>query len=147
MSGQTLSLIPHLVVDDPAAAIAFYVRAFGAEEDYRLVSQQGSIEHAELKLGTLTLMLAGEFPNIGCVSPKRHDGSSVSFTLTVEDVDGFVERAVAAGATLERPIVDEFYGHRVGHIRDPFGHRWSIHTVREHLTSAEIQQRYREFCS
>jgi uncharacterized glyoxalase superfamily protein PhnB len=133
-----------LIVDSAAAAIDFYVRAFGAQEDYRLVSPQGRVEHAEIKLGPVTLMLAEEFPDLGCVSPKRHEGTSITLALTVEDVDSFVQRAVDAGATLERPVQDQFYGQRVGRLRDPFGHRWSIHTEREGLTSAEIQRRYAE---
>jgi len=144
MSGHTLSLTPYLIVDDAAAAIDFYVRAFGATEDYRLVSKQGRVEHAEITLGPVRLMLADEFPDLGCVSPKRHTGTSLTLALLVQDVDSFLQRAIDAGATLDHPIHDAFYGHRVGQLRDPFGHRWSIQTERETLTSTEIQRRYAE---
>ena len=52
-----------------------------------------------------------------------------------------VDRAVAAGAKLTRPVADQFYGDRVGGITDPFGHRWFIATRKEDLTSEEIRRR------
>jgi uncharacterized glyoxalase superfamily protein PhnB len=142
MTTPTLpSIAPYLIVDGGAAALAFYVHAFGAEEDYRLTDPSGRIGHAELKLGTVLLMLADEHPELDLLGPKRRGGTSCSLALTVPDVDTFVARAVAAGATLERPIKDEFYGQRVGWLRDPFGHRWSI-AGGEPLSGEEIKKRY-----
>jgi PhnB protein len=137
-------LIPQLVVDGGVAAIDFYVRAFGARELYRLLEDSGKLAHAELELAGHVFMLADEYPDYNCVSPKRFSGSSSSISVRVEDVDAFVARAVAAGATAERPIQDEFYGDRVGWIRDPFGHRWSFHTRREEVSHDEIKRRYAE---
>jgi PhnB protein len=76
------------------------------------------------------------------VSPRELTGTALSLSFYVADVDHAVAQAVAAGAELERPIVDEFYGDRVAAVRDPFGHRWSIHTCREKLTSDEIVKRF-----
>ena len=68
-------------------------------------------------------------------------GSPVSIHLYVDDVDAAVERAIAAGAKLIRPVADQFYGDRVGGIEDPFGYRWFIATHKEDLTMDEIRRR------
>jgi PhnB protein len=59
----------------------------------------------------------------------------------VADADASVERAVKAGATLERPVADQFYGDRGGQIVDPFGHSWWLATHKEDLSREEIAKR------
>lgn len=118
----------YLCADGAAAAIDFYRRAFGAEERYRLPGPDGRLGHAEITIGATTLMLSDEWPEMGVHSPKSLGGYSVSFVLDVPDADAAFERAVAAGATVERPLKDEPYG-RSGWVIDPFGHRWSIMTA------------------
>ena len=86
-------------------------------------------------------MLADEHPEIGALGPTTVGGSPVSLHLYVEDVDAVVARAVAAGATLVRPVADQFYGDRVGGVADPFGHRWFIATHKEDLSPEELQRR------
>jgi PhnB protein len=135
-------LTPHLIVDGAAAAIEFYKRAFGATELYRLAEPSGRIGHAELRVEGALLALADEYPEHGHVGPARLGGSGCSLSLQVADVDAVVARAIEAGATAERPITDEFYGDRVGWLRDPFGHRWSVRTAREQLTTETIKQRF-----
>jgi PhnB protein len=142
MSKVTQPVVPQLIVDGGVAAINFYVRAFGARERYRLLGEGGKIAHAEIELEGGVIMIADEYPEIGCVSPKKLSGTSTSLAVYVSDVDSLVERATAAGAEAERPTADEFYGDRTAWLRDPFGHRWSFHTRKEELTSEEIQRRY-----
>ena len=60
----------------------------------------------------------------------------------VEDVDRIVEGAAAAGATVLRPVKDEFYGDGTGMIADPFGHKWQIATPVEDVTPEEMQRRW-----
>ena len=60
-------------------------------------------------------------------------------TLTVDDADATFARAIAAGATAQRPVALQFYGHRTGYLADPFGYRWAISTVVEELTPEEMQ--------
>ena len=86
-------------------------------------------------------MLADEHPEIGALSPTTVGGTPITLHLYVEDVDAVVARAVAAGATLTRPVADQFYGDRVGGITDPFGHRWSIVTHKEDLSPEELHRR------
>lgn len=115
----------YLCVDGAAEAIAFYTKAFGAKERYRFPNEDGTIGHAELEIGTSVVALADEAPELNVVSPKRQEGHSASFVIDVDDVDAAWQRAVDAGALVERPLKDEPYG-RSGWVVDPFGHRWSI---------------------
>lgn len=62
-------------------------------------------------------------------------------SLYVGDVDAAAARAIEAGATLERPITDEYYGDRVASLTDPFGHRWSLHMRIEDVSPAEMRRR------
>jgi len=135
------SVTPYLIFSDAPAAIAFYKKALGAEEVMRMADPGGKVQHAEIKIGDSHIMLADEHPEIQALSPKTVGGSPVSIHLYVEDVDAAVERAVAAGAKLVRPVADQFYGDRVGGIEDPFGYRWFIATRKEDLTMDEIRRR------
>jgi PhnB protein len=134
-------LTPYLIVDGGIAAINFYVRALGAVEVERLVDRD-RVMHAKLTIDGTPFMLADEFPNIDCIGPNNRGGTSVSLTVYVPDVDAAVARALEAGARLLRPVSDEFFGERVGWIVDPFGHRWSLNTVTEQLSPAEVKQRF-----
>ena len=138
------TVTPYLIFTGASDAIAFYKQALGAEEVMRLGGPGGKIAHAEIKIGDSRVMLADEHPEIGAVSPKTVGGSPVSIHLYVEDVDRAVERAIAAGAKLVRPVADQFYGDRIGGIEDPHGYRWFIATRKEDLTVEEIRRRTAE---
>jgi uncharacterized glyoxalase superfamily protein PhnB len=118
----------YISVRNAAAALAFYVEAFDAVEISRLVGDDGRIGHAEITIGSSRLMLADEYPEIDSVGPETRGGPTCSFTVEVPDVDASFERAVAAGAIIERPVADQFHGNRIGWVRDPFGHRWALST-------------------
>jgi PhnB protein len=135
------TVTPYLIFTGASDAIAFYKKALGAEEVMRLGGPGGRIGHAEIKIGDSRVMLADEHPEIGALSPKTVGGSPVSIHLYVEDADRAVERAVAAGAKLVRPVADQFYGDRTGGIEDPYGYRWFIATRKEDLTVEEIRRR------
>jgi PhnB protein len=132
---------PYLSVDDAQAAIDFYGTVFGATERSRLPAPGGKIGHAELQLGDSVIMLADEFPEMGIRGPKAIGGTPVTLSVYVEDVDGVVERAVEAGATIVRPIEDQFYGDRSGQFQDPFGHRWSVATHVEDVSDDDMAKR------
>jgi len=135
------TVTPYLILSGAGDAIAFYKKALGAEEVMRMADPGGKIHHAEIEIGDSRIMLADEHPEIQALSPKTVGGSPVSIHLYVADVDGAVERAVAAGAKLIRPVADHFYGDRVGGIEDPFGYRWFIATHKEDLTMDDIRRR------
>jgi PhnB protein len=135
------AITPYLMVKRAAEAIEFYRRAFGAVERERMQGPGGRIRHAEITIDCSRVMLADEHPEIGALGPETIGGSPVGLHLYVEDVDAVVARAVAAGATLTRPVADQFYGDRIGGITDPFGHRWFIATHKEDLTKDELHRR------
>jgi PhnB protein len=135
------SVTPYLIFSGASDAIAFYKKALGAEEILRMDAPGGRIGHAELQIGDSRIMLADEHPEFQALSPKTIGGSPVTLHLYVENVDAAVERAIAAGATLVRPVADQFYGDRTGGIADPFGYRWFIATHKEDLTLDEIRRR------
>jgi len=117
----THTVTPHLVVRNGARAIEFYCDAFGAIEIYRMPAPDGSLVHAELQVGDSRIYLADETPAMGAKSPKAYKGTPVTIHLYVEDVDAAFERAVRAGASVVRPVEDQFWGDRYGQVEDPFG--------------------------
>jgi PhnB protein len=133
---------PYLRVRDAGRALEFYKRAFGAQELFRLAEPSGRIGHAEIKIGGTTLMLADEYPEMNIVGPQTLGGTSFSIHLHVDDADAWIERAVAAGATVLRPAADAFYGERSGSVRDPFGHEWLLGHQVEEVSTQEMQRRY-----
>jgi PhnB protein len=135
------ALSPYVVVIGAAKAIDFYGRAFAATEHFRLKDPSGKIGHAELEVGGCRLMLAEEHRDFGALSPATVGGTPVLIHLYVVDVDASVARAIAAGATVLRPLTDEFYGDRVAMLADPFGHKWFLATRKEEVTPTEMQRR------
>lgn len=136
------ALTPHLTLRDAARAIAWYVEVLGAVEEFRLTEPGGKVGHAELKLGGGRLMVNDEYPDFGALGPAAVGGTPVSLHLYVAQVDAVVERAVAAGATLLRPVADEFYGDRTAMLLDPFGHKWQLASRREEVSPEQMQQRW-----
>jgi PhnB protein len=134
------SVTPYLIISGAAKAIDFYAKALGATEVMRL-DHGGKIGHAEVKIGDSHIMLADEFPEMGARSPQSLGGTPVGICLYVPNVDELFKRAVDAGAKVERPVQDQFYGDRSGTIIDPFGHKWTIATHKEDLTPEQINER------
>ncbi len=147
MAGQLKSgtIIAHLIVSDAPKALDFYKNAFGAEILGVHKTPDGKVMHAELSLGGARLMLADEFPGMGCGSAKTLGGSPVVLNLYVpEDVDSLFNQAVSAGATVVMPLADQFWGDRYGQITDPFGHRWALGQHVEDVAPEEMERRAKE---
>ena len=142
------TLTPYLSIRGAAQAIDFYKRAFGATERFRMSGPDGkTVGHAEIVIGDSIVMLADEFPQFGNTSPQTLNGTPVCFGLYVKDADAAYQRALDAGATVLKPIADQFYGDRAGTIQDPFGHKWTLMTHKEDLTPEELQTRLAAECS
>jgi PhnB protein len=131
---------PYLVVENAVEAIDFYKRAFGAKEVMR-IETNGKVGHAQIRIGNSHIMISDEHPEAGALSPKSFGGSPVRIFLYVRNVDSFVGRAVAVGATLKRLVDEKVYGDRSGSLEDPFGHYWHVATHRKDASNDEIQQR------
>jgi PhnB protein len=134
------SLTPFLTVRDAARAIEFYKEAFGAKERGVMKGPDGKIMHAELMIGDSIIMLSDEFPDFGCLSPQSIGGSAVGLHIYLDGVDAAFERAVKAGAQIEMPVMDQFWGDRYGKLKDPFGHKWSIGTHIKDMSPAEMKE-------
>jgi PhnB protein len=141
------TVTPRLVVDDGAAAIDFYTRAFGAEEiGERFTGPDGEVIHAELRIGDSVLMITGESgDDVPARSPASLGGVTTIFATYWEDVDAAWERAVGAGAEVIYPLADQFYGERGGRVRDAFGHQWMLSQVIEHVSPEEMARREAEY--
>jgi len=132
---------PYLTVKNAAGAIEFYKKAFGATELLRLGAPDGRIGHAEIKIGEAVIMLSDEYPDMNVLGPETLGGSPLTIHLYVEDVDAMAKSAVEAGAKVERPVEDQFYGDRGGKFTDPFGHRWWLATHKEDVSPEEMKKR------
>lgn len=132
------ALTPHLFVRGVTAAIAFYRKAFGAVELFRNVLPDGTILFIELAVGDARLLVSEESKRLNALSPLSIGGSPVLLLLETDDVDDLARRAIFAGATVEMPVTEMFFGERYGIVVDPFGHRWALSTRREQLTPDDI---------
>jgi len=141
-SASSSKATPYICVKGGAAAIDFYKKAFGAVENMRITSPDGSLGHADIRVEGAEIMLSDEWPDGGVFSPQTLGGSPVTIHLYVRDVDAFAKRALAAGATEERAVADQPYGDRSGTLRDPFGHRWMVATRQEDVSKEEMERRF-----
>jgi PhnB protein len=141
------SVTPYLLVRGAAKALDWYAQALGARELMRFPLPGGGIAHAEVMIGDSHVMLADEVPDEGFVGPQTLGAAGVSLMLYVDDVDATFARAVAAGATSRRAVVDQFYGDRSGTLVDPFGHVWTIATHKEDVSAEEAQRRMKALSS
>jgi PhnB protein len=141
------SVTPYLIINGAAKALEFYKKAFGAIELFRMPQPDGKIGHAEIKIGDSPVMLADEAPERGFRSPQALGGSPISLMIYVDDVDKIFNQAVAAGAKVERPVKNQFYGDRSGGVIDPFGHLWYIATHVEDVSPEEMDRRAKEAMS
>ena len=135
------TVTPYFTVRDAAAALEFYKMAFGAVELMRFDTPGGGVAHAEVQIGDSKLMFGDECPEFGNKSPQTLGGTAGGLCLYVADCDAVFEKALAAGATVMKPMADQFYGDRSGTVIDPFGHAWTIATHKEDVSVEEMHAR------
>lgn len=138
------SVTPYLIIKGAAQAIEYYKNVFGATEVVRMDGPDGTVGHAELQIGDSRIMLADENPEMGNRSAATIGASPVSLYLYMPDCDSVVEKAVAAGAKILKPVQDQFYGDRSGFIQDPFGHLWGVATHKEDVSPEEMEERMKK---
>jgi PhnB protein len=135
------TVTPYFTVRNAAAALEFYKTAFGAVEVMRFEMPGGGVCHAEIQIGDSKLMLGDENPDFGNKSPQTLGGTPGGLCIYVEDCDAVFEKALATGATVMKPMEDQFYGDRSGTVIDPFGHAWTIATHKEDVSLDEMKAR------
>lgn len=138
------SLTPHLVCADALDAIEYYKRAFDAKDGGVMLTPDGKLMHAQVRIGDSALMLMEENKDWGALGPKSLGGSAVTIHLYVKDVDAVFAKAVAAGGVAKMAPADMFWGDRYGVLTDPFGHSWSIATHTRDLTPEQMQAGMKE---
>ncbi|MBA2435682.1 MAG: VOC family protein [Verrucomicrobiota bacterium] len=141
------TVTPHLICDGAAEAIEFYKQAFGAVELSRMLSPEGKVMHASIRIGDSVIMLNDETPQWESYGPKHLKGSPVTIHLYVEDADAVFAQAVKAGAKATMPPEDMFWGDRYGKVEDPFGHQWSIGTHVRDVAPEEMQKAVEQMCA
>ena len=134
------TITPSIVCKNAAKAIDFYKEVFHAKELNRMAGPGGSIGHAELQIGDSRLMIGDEFPGVATAPGQNSPPSSYLFIYT-DNVDALFDRAVKAGAKVEMPLQNQFWGDRYGKIQDPFGHRWGLSQHVEDVSPAEMERR------
>lgn len=127
------SITPYIVTPQAAEAMDAYKAILGAVETMRMPMPDGSIGHAEIKLGDSMVMIAS--------GDAEHPPTRCFLCYYVEDCDAVFERAKSAGWRVVKPLTDEFYGDRSGSLDDPFGQRWTIATHKEDVSPEEMERR------
>jgi PhnB protein len=134
------AVVAHVYIDGAAEALAFYERAFGARELFRIAREDRTVLHAEISIAGSLLMIgdpnAAEFGD-----PRVLGASTASLHLMPDDNIALMRRAVDAGCQVVQPPTDMFYGANSASIRDPFGHVWVLLRWTEDLDPAEMERR------
>jgi PhnB protein len=136
------SISPALTCKDAARAIDFYKKAFNAREIMRMPAPDGKISHAELRIGDSIIFLNDE---MGPMTGTTTGTPRLSLFLYVEDADTTFNNAVKAGAKVDMPLENQFWGDRYGKLTDPFGHQWGVATHVEDVAPEEINKRAAAF--
>ena len=134
------AIVPHIYVDGAADAIAFYKRAFGAEELFRIAHPGGKILHAEISICGSVVMI-GDPDNRLYGEPRALGRCTAGLHIFVDDNTARLRRAVAAGAEEIQPPTEMFYGASSASARDPFGHVWVLLSWHDDLDPAEMEKR------
>lgn len=140
------SVTPSLVVSPCSEAISFYEKAFGAEEvGQRMTAPDGTVVHAEIKIGDSVIMMGDEWPDGPTSAPTTLGGSTAALFIYTDDVDALWDRALSAGAEVVYPLELQFYGDKSGRVMDPFGHTWGLSQRVEEISPEEMRQRMADF--
>lgn len=133
------TVTPYLTVQGTDKLLAFVKAGFGAEETVRMPRDDGSIGHAEVRIGDSVVMMGD--------ASEQWSPMPTSIHLYVDDCDGTYQRALEAGGTSVQEPTDQFYGDRMAGVRDPVGNMWWIATHVEDLSEEEIGKRAKEWAA
>jgi PhnB protein len=139
------SLTPNLVCNNASGAIDYYKKVFRATETTRMPGPDGSVIHAELKIGDSIIFINDAMNKTLAVVPEPGRSNPMYLHLYVPDVDAVFERAVTSGSRVDMPVQDMFWGDRYGKLTDPFGQQWGIATHVEDVAPEEVGRRQKAF--
>jgi PhnB protein len=138
------AIVPHIYIDGAADGIAFYKRAFGAQELFRIAHPSGRILRAEISICGSVVMI-GDPDHRLYGEPRLLGGCTAGIHIFVEDNVALLRRAVEAGAEEIQSPTEMFYGANSAGVRDPFGHVWVLLLWKEDLDPAEMRRRGNSF--
>jgi uncharacterized glyoxalase superfamily protein PhnB len=130
------TVTPFMNIKGCLEAIELYKKALGAEERGVMKAPDGTVMHAELKIGD-SIVMFGE--------AAMNPATKSSLHLYVPDCDAAFKRAVDAGMKVEAPMADMFWGDRYGVVEDKFGNRWAFGTHKEDVSHDEMMKRAQAF--
>ena len=128
------TITPYFAVRDAAGLIDFLKRAFDAAETERMEMPDGTVGHAQLRIGDSPVM-------IGQLPPSEQKLMPAMLYMYVADADAVYRKAILAGGKSVMEPVDQFYGDRSGAVEDPAGNQWWIATRKEDVSSEELMRR------
>jgi PhnB protein len=134
------AIVPHIYVGEASEAIAFYERAFGASELFRIAYPDGKILHAEISICGSVVMI-GDPDNKLYAEPRTLGRCTAGLHIFTDDNEGLLRRAIEAGAEAVQPVTEMFYGASSASVRDPFGHVWVLLSWKEDLDPREMERR------
>ncbi len=126
-------------------AIEFYKKVFGASLEGEIMDGPDgkTVMHALMRFGNTPMMMADAMPGSWQKGPTDH--VTASLFMYVDDCDALYNKALSQGCTVEYPMMDTFWGDRLGNIRDPFGHAWGIATHKWEMTPEEMAKGQEEW--
>ena len=133
-----------LTVKNGGDALAFYQRALGAQELYRLATPDGGVAHAEFLIGNTKIYISEDCDDWHAVSMPANTLASCLFSIICEDCDASYKQAIEAGAKALSPPQDQFWGMRTAIVADPYGYRWSFGQRVEDLAPEEVMRRAKD---
>lgn len=136
---QYHNVTPYMIVEGADRLIEFLKTAFGGEETERLAGPNGTIGHAEVRIGDSLVMLADARPQSSAFPGMLH--------IYVDDCDATYKKALAAGGSSLREPVNEFYGDRMSAVSDSFGNQFWIATHVEDVSGEEMARRAQELAA
>lgn len=140
------SVTPAITVKDISKAVAFYRKAFGAQERFVMRTSDGKTVHAEIQIGDSIVMLGQEDPAWPShKSAESYGGSPIGLHIYLADCDAAYKQAVAAGAKTVQQPADAFWGDRYATVKDPFGYTWGLLTHQKDLTPEQLQKAGKEW--
>jgi PhnB protein len=137
----TRTVTPNLIFNEASRAIEFYKQVFGAIEIMRLPGPNNKVMHAAIRIGDSTIFITDTVTNKVPATSTETSFVPTYLHLYVDDVDETFKHAVEAGAKVDMPLQDMFWGDRYAKITDPFGHQWSIATHKEDVAPDEMERR------
>ena len=134
------TVTPYLFITGTADALEWYKKAFNAKEVRRQTTPEGTIMHAQIRIGDSIVMMSDGIDTGSVRSPKSLGATTSTMHIYSKNVDKLFQQALDAGAKVTMPLDNQFWGERYGQVVDPFGHSWSI-SMQVNMSKEEMKEK------